>query len=95
MMERANAMKDKAMRPTKPSWEFDSSDLVSRKEVARRLLRTEKTIANWVSTRGIPVHVVHKKYMFLLSELREWAKDKSFIKDHQRNRLNADFVFDD
>lgn len=81
-------------RASNPSWYYDPKELVDRPELARRLGRSPKSIANWVSTQNLPYVRVKHKYMFLLPKVHEWAKHKTFIKDWQLERLKADYVFD-
>ena len=78
-----------------PSWYYDPKELVTRNELARRLGRSEKSVANWVSTQNLPYVRVKHKYMFLLPKVTEWAEGKSFIKPWQKERLKVDYVFDD
>lgn len=78
-----------------PSWYYDPKELVTRVELARRLCRSEKSVANWVSTQNLPYVRVKHRYMFLLPKVTEWAEKKSFIKPWQIARLKPDFIFDD
>lgn len=67
--------------------DFSEGELVSSGELARRLDRAPKTIANWVTTQGLPRIRVDSKYMFILAEVVDWAEDKPFITDRQFSRL--------
>ena len=69
--------------------DIDYSDLIDRVELARLLNRTPKTIQNWVTTQELPVVRIGHKYMFLLTEVVEWAYDKVFISKREYESLKS------